>query len=74
MIDVSGWRKRQIALDQKAENVRDLGLDYAWVELTESEIFEAIDLASAIHKLNNNGIYDIRFARCIEDKLREKNT
>jgi hypothetical protein len=28
MIDVSGWRKRQIALDVKAENARELGLDY----------------------------------------------
>jgi len=28
MIDVSGWRKRQIALDIKAENARELGLDY----------------------------------------------
>jgi hypothetical protein len=28
MIDVSGWRKRQIALDQKAENAHELGLDY----------------------------------------------
>jgi hypothetical protein len=28
MIDVSGWRKRQIALDKKAENARELGLDY----------------------------------------------
>jgi len=27
MID-SGWRKRQIALDKKAENARELGLDY----------------------------------------------
>jgi hypothetical protein len=24
----SGWRKRQIALDKKAENARQLGLDY----------------------------------------------
>ena len=24
----SGWRKRQIALDQKAENAKELGLDY----------------------------------------------
>ena len=28
MIDVSGWRKRQIALDVKADNARELGLDY----------------------------------------------
>ena len=30
----SGWRKRQIALDKKAENARELGLDYepsAWL-------------------------------------------
>ena len=24
----SGWRKRQIALNKKAENARELGLDY----------------------------------------------
>jgi hypothetical protein len=24
----SGWRKRQIALDKKSENARELGLDY----------------------------------------------
>ena len=24
----SGWRKRQVALDKKAENARELGLDY----------------------------------------------
>jgi len=28
MIDSSGWRKRQIALDKKAENAREMGLDY----------------------------------------------
>jgi hypothetical protein len=29
MSDVNtGWRKRQIALDKKAENARELGLDY----------------------------------------------
>jgi hypothetical protein len=28
MTDTSGWRKRQIALNQKAENARELGLDY----------------------------------------------
>jgi len=27
-VELSGWRKRQIALDQKAENARELGLDY----------------------------------------------
>jgi hypothetical protein len=28
MIDFSGWRKRQIALDEKAENAHELGLNY----------------------------------------------
>jgi hypothetical protein len=28
MTDSSGWRKRQIALDKKADNARQLGLDY----------------------------------------------
>jgi hypothetical protein len=28
MSTVTGWRKRQIALDKKAENARELGLDY----------------------------------------------
>jgi hypothetical protein len=28
MNEDSGWRKRQIALDKKAENARELGLDY----------------------------------------------
>jgi len=27
-VELSGWRKRQIALDKKAENARQLGLDY----------------------------------------------
>jgi hypothetical protein len=32
MIDVSGWRKRQLALDKKAENARELGLGYGCAE------------------------------------------
>jgi hypothetical protein len=27
-VEISGWRKRQIALDKMAENARELGLDY----------------------------------------------
>ena len=27
-MSITGWRKRQIALDKKAENARELGLDY----------------------------------------------
>ena len=32
MFDISGWRKRQIALDQKAKNACELGLDYSCAE------------------------------------------
>jgi hypothetical protein len=28
MMDISGWRKRQIALDDKAEDARQMGLNY----------------------------------------------
>jgi len=28
MFEISGWRKKQIALDQKAENAREMGLNY----------------------------------------------
>ena len=37
----SGWRKRQIALDIKAENARELGLDYEPV-YTEAYIQAAV--------------------------------
>lgn len=47
----SGWRKRQIALDIKAENARELGLDYEpvhptqrqWVGLTRKEVYDLYD-------------------------------
>jgi hypothetical protein len=37
MIDFSGWRKKKIALDKKAENARELGLDYEPVATVISE-------------------------------------
>jgi hypothetical protein len=61
MTDTSGWRKRQIALDQKAENARELGLDYAWVGLTQEEF---IHFSSLAH-------FDVVDA--IENLLKEKN-
>ena len=38
----SGWRKRQIALDKKAENARELGLDYepSIIEMAREAGFE----------------------------------
>ena len=68
MTNTSGWRKRQIALDQKAENAKELGLDYAstWVGLTDEEIQECL-------KGLPTQTIDI-YARRIEAKLKEKNT
>ena len=45
MNQAPGWRKRQIALDKKAENARELGLDYEPVythELVEAYIQAAV--------------------------------
>jgi hypothetical protein len=71
MIDISGWRKRQIALDQKAENSSELGLDYAptWVGLTE----EDLKLLSAEYRIVY-GSWVGDFAKGIEDKLKDLNT
>ena len=63
MTDISGWRKRQIALDQKAENARELGLDYAWVGLTDEEFKYCVELK------NPEAIIEE-----VEAKLKGKNT
>ena len=63
MIDISGWRKRQIALDQKAENARELGLDYGWVGLTDEEFKYCVELK------NPEAIIEK-----VEAKLKGKNT
>ena len=46
----SGWRKRQIALDKKAENARELGLDY------EPTIIEMAREAGAIEMRDNDSM------------------
>ena len=71
MINFSGWRKRQIALDQKAENARELGLDYAptWVGLTDEELEQLSNKWRIIY-----GGHVSDFAHEIEAKLKEKNT
>ena len=63
MIDISGWRKRQIALDQKAENARELRLDYGWVGLTDEEFKYFVELK------NPEAIIEE-----VEAKLKGKNT
>jgi hypothetical protein len=66
----SGWRKKQIALDQKTKNARELGLDYAptWVGLTDDEIEQG-------HK--DSWITKQAFESAVwwaEAKLKDKNT
>ena len=59
------WQKSQQALDKKAENARELGLDYApqrtWVGLKDDDEidWDGGDLSS--------------FVKAIETKLKEKN-
>ena len=70
----SGWRKRQIALDQKAENARELGLDYAptWVGLTRDEQSFVYDtLKNSTTRIDS---FWVDFANAIEKTLKEKNT
>ena len=71
MFDISGWRKKQIALDQKAKNARELGLDYKpqrkWVGLTDEEIEQG-------HK--DSWVTKQAFESAVwwaEEKLKEKN-
>ena len=73
MTNTSGWRKRQIALDQKAENARELGLDYGWVGLTED------DRVLIKHDANFNqfmtaGEYADRVQQLTEARLKDLNT
>jgi hypothetical protein len=70
----SGWRKRQIALDQKAENAKELGLDYAptWVGLTRDEQSFVYDtLKNSTTRIDS---FWVDFANAIEKALKDKNT
>ena len=77
MIDISGWRKRQIALDQKAENEKELGLDYEpareprwkeWRGLTSEEIEEGHKDSWATKQSFESAVW------WAEKKLKERNT
>ena len=65
------WQKSQQALDKKAENARELGLDYepqrTWVGLTEEEIKECF-------KITPDLFLPWHIYKRIEAKLKEKNT
>ena len=90
MIDFSGWRKRQIALDQKAENARELGLDYEQKSVAWEQFHEHMAGANYVAPqrtwvgLTDEEIQECLkglptqtvdiYARRIEAKLKEKNT
>ena len=64
----TGWRKRQIALDKKAENARELGLDY------EPSI---IEMAREAGFSDTNGVvhaaYQLEaFAKLVREEERER--
>ena len=68
----AGWRKRQIALDKKAENARELGLDY------EPSIIEMALRAGAVfpadgsyHKFERHEDLEA-FAALVREKERER--
>ena len=73
----SGWRKRQIALNQKAENARELGLDYkpqrTWVGLTLTQVKL---LGEGVHEeaVKSGDSYNWVFYKHINEALKEKNT
>jgi hypothetical protein len=69
----AGWNSAQLALDAKAENARELGLDYSqrtWVGLTDE------DAEEVWRNVQTSDFHDCvqPFARAIEAKLKEKNT
>lgn len=80
------WQKSQTSLDKKAENARELGLDYApqriWVGLTNEEMNAALDYWSedersaygGAHAADEEYVSMIDTWRYIEAKLKEKNT
>jgi hypothetical protein len=73
---------KQTALDKKADNARELGLDYepeqepvAWVGLTDEQLSEIYNDLYTQYTRDDVNIADfILIARAIEAKLKEKNT
>ena len=48
----SGWRKRQIALNKKAENARELGLDYEPNKTSMTDQQKVWEALRAIYGMN----------------------
>ena len=67
----SGWRKRQIALDKKAENARELGLDYEPSKTVMDMAREAGFVTLSINE-DKWGPYLERFAALVRADERKK--
>jgi len=70
----TGWRKRQIALDQKAENARELGLNYepnkTIIEMAREAGFMAFEYPALIDKEDLKKLES--FAALVREDERDK--
>ena len=67
-----GWRKRQIALDKKAENARELGLDYE-PSIIEMAREEGLHVATDVNWMPVIGLeYLESFAALVREEERER--
>ena len=68
----TGWRKRQIALDKKAENARELGLDYE-PSIIEMAREAGLHVATDVNWMPVIGLeYLEAFAKLIREEERER--
>ena len=67
-----GWRKRQIALDKKAENARELGLDYEPSKTIQEMVQKATGATGTLLTCSLVGIKEISdFAALVRADERE---
>ena len=69
----TGWRKRQIALDKKAENAHELGLDYEPSKTVMDMAREAGFVTLSINE-DTWGPYLERFAALVQEQYAEMHT
>ena len=68
----SAWRKRQIALDKKAENARELGLDYEPSKTIQEMVQKATGATGTLLTCSLVGIKEISdFAALVREEERE---
>ena len=69
----SAWRKRQIALDKKAENARELGLDYEPSKTIQEMVQKATGATGTLLTCSLVGIKEISdFAALVREEERER--